>query len=269
MSSINSMKLTRMKNDIHLQFHERVNRLMSIAEKFVDDKVKPKKNSIGIKKLYELYNEAYKKEATSMTVVIKSDIIKRLSKQDKVRDSVYNGFIIILKANKSHFDAKSRIAANKLLLIFKHCGDISSKSPEGKTAAFNEILREFERTEHAEAIKTLQLFNWKKKFEEENAFFNKLMFKKYSETIGRTPLLTKYTRIETDKYYRGLVAELNHYISKGVNTPEFNKFIDDLNAIIKHFSNIIEQDLNERKNAKDNDYDYDEEEDEDEDNDND
>jgi len=249
MSTIINIKLSRMKNEIHVQFHENINSLAEIAAKLVDESGETKKIPFGIKSLYKLYNEAFKNELASLSVIVRSEITQKISEQDQIRDEVFRGFSQTVKAYRNHFDAKMRVAANLLWKVFLHYGDISRKSLDAQTAAVNDILREFERKDLSEAIKTLQLSEWKNKLKEENDIFHTLMIERYTETIGGTTLRMKNTRTETDKYYRALITEIENYALIGINTPEFNKFIVDINSVVKRFKDILAQEFG-RKNAK-------------------
>jgi len=247
-----TVNLARMKNETHAQFHENVNSLVeaTIATAIEEPTTESTAMLFGMKELYILYNAAFKNELESLSVIIKSELTQKISEQDQVRDEVFRGLSQTVKAYRNHFDPTLRVAANKLWEVFLHYGDIAKKTLDAQTAAVNDILREFdERPELHLALKELQLLEWKDKLEEENKIFHKLMLERYGETVGRTTLRMKNTRVETDKYYRALVAALENYILIGNNTPEFNKFVADLNNIIKRFKDLMAQEFG-RKNAK-------------------
>ena len=234
-----TISLVRLKNETHVQFHESVITLI--------EKVKPEQ--IDIKALFLLYRQAFNNELETLLIIRKSELTEQISEQDSVRDEIFKGFSATVKAYRNHYLANYRVAANRLWNIFLHYGNISSKTLDSQTAAINDILREFDRQELTDALKVLDLTSWRDKLAEENRKFHELMMARYNEVVGKTTLRMKTARVETDKYYRAIIADLENKILLGFqhNNKLFPDFIAELNAIIKRFKNILAQEFG-RKN---------------------
>ena len=238
-TEITPIYFSRLKNETHVQFHENV---ITLVGKITAEK-------LDIKQLYQLYIQAFDKEKETLLIIRKSELTEQISEQDIVRDEIFKGFSTTVKAFRSHYAPEYRVAANRLWSIFVHYGNMSAKTLDNQTAAVNDILRELDRQELYDALKVLDLMSWKKKLEEENRKFHELMMARYNEAVGKTTLRMKTTRIDTDKYYRAIAADLENKLLLGfaADKPYFTDFIAELNAIIKRFKNIMAQEFG-RKN---------------------
>ena len=237
MERLSTINFARLKNENHAQFHESV---ASLIERATPE-------AMQIEPLYNLYRQALDNELESLSVIVRSDMTDRITEQDAVRDSVYRYFSNTVKNFRNHYDAQYRVAANLLWKVFLHYGDVTRKSLDAQTAATNDIIREFEqRPELAEALTTLNLNNLKNKVAEENAKFHNLMLDRYSETTGRTTHRMKNTRVETDRYYRFIVAELEKQLMLGNTTSEFTKLTADINSAVKRHKDILAAEFGRR-----------------------
>jgi len=229
-----------MKNETHVQFHESV---ITAIETVIPE-------LLGIASFFPLYRSAFDKELETLLVIRKSELTAQISEQDRVRDDIVKGFSAMTKGYRSHYAAEYRVAANRLWNVFLHYGDIAKRTLDNQTAAVNDILREFERPDLVEALETLSLTSWKDKLAEENNKFHQLMMARYNESVGKTTLRMKDTRVETDKYYRAIIADLENKLLLSNTTPEFDNFITELNAIIKRFKDILAQEFGRRNALK-------------------
>ena len=232
------IRLSRMKNEVHVQFHESVNSLI----------VKAGAETYSFALLYALYKQAFDNETEALNIIRKSELTAQISEQDRVRDAIYRGFSDTVKSFRNHFDEEIREAANRLWSIFLHYGNVTQKPFDAETAAINDILREFERAENAAAIDKLQLSIWATKLADENAAFHELMMQRYGESLEKTPYRMKTARLETDRYYRAIVAEIENQLITGKMNPD-NGFIIELNAIVSRFKSILAQEFG-RKSIK-------------------
>ena len=232
-----TINLSRQKNEVHAQFHETVVMLI--------ENVTP--SALGIEALYQFYRPAFNNELDALDIITKSEFTEQISEQDRVRDSIFRGFSDAVKSYRNHFDATYRVAANKLWNVFLHYGNIAGKTLDAQTATVNDILREFQKPELVDALNILQLNEWKDKMDEENQKFQQLMMDRYNEAVGKTTFRMQTARVETDKYYRAILADLNNKLLIGNNDQVFNDFIIELNAIIKRYKDILAQEFG-RKN---------------------
>ena len=230
------IRLSRMKNEVHVQFHESVNSLI----------VKAGAETYSFALLYALYKQAFDNETEALNIIRKSELTAQISEHDRVRDAIYRGFSDTVKGFRNHFEPETREAANRLWNVFVHYGNVAQKPLDAETAAINDILREFSRDGNAAAIDKLKLNDWVTKLSEENAKFHELMMERYGEPAGKTPYRMKTARVETDRYYRAIVAGLENRMMTGEISSD-NAFIIEWNAIVSRFKSILAQEFGRRK----------------------
>jgi len=232
-----SITLTRMNNEVHTQFHESVITLI--------EQTSPQ--ALGIEALHERYRSAFDEQASALLVINKSETTALIAQQDAARDAIFRGFSDTVKGFRNHFDHEMRQAANLLWNVFLHYGNIARKTLDAQTAATNDLLREFERNDVAQAIAKLNVADWRDKLDEENKKFHQLMMQRYSEAAAKDTAKMKTARVETDKFYRAIANQINNMM---LAAPDQNiaAFVNEWNAIVKRFKNILAQQLG-KKNA--------------------
>jgi hypothetical protein len=228
-----------MRHETHAQFNESVNSLI----------VKTGVDKLELAELYPLYRQAFDSELLALDVIVKSEHTAVIAEKDRERSAIFRGFSDTVKGLRNHFDNAVRADANTVWNIFLHYGNVTKKTLDAETAAINDIIREFRRTENAAAIKRLNLELWVNKLEEVNGGFHEEMMKRYSETVGKTTFRMRTARTETDRYYRAIKAHLENMVLTGkMNAGD--DFFMQLNNIITRFKNILAQELGRKKNEK-------------------
>ena len=230
MSTIN-ISLTRMTNEVHVQFHVSVAALLERLDLPI----------LGLEPLSSLYKQALANEQEALMIITKSELTALISAQDRARDAIFRGFSDTVKGLRNHFDDDVRNDANRLWTVFLHYGNIAVKTLDAQTAATNDMIREFKRPELQQAIENLKLTDWVEKMDEENQKFQQLMMQRYNEPVGQTTFRMKTTRVETDKFYRAITAHINNLVLTANNDPILNDIVTELNAIIRRFKNILAQ----------------------------
>ena len=56
----------------------------------------------------------------------------------------------------------------------------------------------------------------------------------------------KTARVETDKFYRGMIMFFESRLLAGDLNPAFNAFITELNAVVKRFKDLLAQEFGRR-----------------------
>ena len=240
MNSTASIRLSRMINEIHVQFHESV---LTLLERVTSQ-------ALRVEPMHLLYRGAFDREQEALMVIRKSEKTAKILEQDRTRDSIFRGFSDTVKGYRNHFDEEYREAANRLWNVLMHYGNIAKKTLDAKTAATNDMMREFIKSENQEAMEKLKVTEWCEKLDEENQKFHQLMMQRYSEPLGKTTYRMKTARKETDKFYRVMTSQFEYQILTGGNDEVMNEFMIELNAIVKRFRNIMAQQFG-RKNKND------------------
>ena len=58
------------------------------------------------------------------------------------------------------------------------------------------------------------------------------------------------TRVETDKFYRAITADLHNQTLIGNSDAAFVEFTNELNAIVKRYKDILAQQFGKKNNEK-------------------
>jgi hypothetical protein len=231
------INLQILKNETHAQFNVEIDSVF----------VKHNPQTLGIQPLHVLYRGALDNELEALDFIIKSVLTAKIVEQDHRRDSIYRGFIDSVKGATNHFEPSYREAANLVLNVFKHYGNIARKTLDDETAAINDLVRELNKPELAQAVSLIGANIWLNRLVEENSIFAGLMKERYSETAGKTSFRMKTARVETDKYYHAMVSQIENQILAGTVINE--SFIKEMNTVVERFKHILAQEIGERKPA--------------------
>ena len=240
MNAIANIRLTALKNELHVQFHKSSISLVTL---------------VGLEKLpfvslFNLYKAAFNNESEALLIIVKSEYTPQIAEQDSKRDNLFRGFVDIIKGYRNHFNSEHRAAANKLWNLIKHFGNVPRKSLDAETAAISDFIREFKRPEILAAADTLDVNEWIIQLTNENDHFHELMMARYNETTKKTTYRMKTARVETDRYYRAIVATMEQQVLLATVTQEQQHFITELNAIVTHFKNILAHEMGRKKKTE-------------------
>jgi len=236
------IRFSRLRNELHVQFHETVISLVLALGAI----------KLPFEALFALYKTAFDHESEALLLITKSEKTAEIVEQDRVRDSIFRGLVDMVKGNLNHFETDMRIAANRLWNgIFTHFGNVAAKSYDAETAAINDLIRELKQPQMATAISKLNLQQWVTKLEQENNKFHTLMMERYCEATEKTTFRMKTTRVETDRYYRAIVATVENEMLLGNETPDLTHFITELNAILHRYKSQLAHEQSSKKKATD------------------
>jgi len=240
---INTFGLVRLRNEIHVQFHETVISLI-IALGAIN---------FPFEALFALYKLAFDHETEALLLITKSEKTAEIVEQDRIRDNTYRGLADTVKGHRNHYETETRVAANRLWNgVFTHYGNVTKKSFDAETAAINDITRELKRPEMLTAINKLNLQAWVSRLELENNKFHALMMERYCEATDKTAFRMRTTRVETDRYYRAIVATVENEMLLGNQTTALTHFITEINAIVHRYKSQLATHEHTSKKTEDN-----------------
>jgi hypothetical protein len=236
MAIIIKIDYVRLRNEVHVELHDTVNRLFDIYTPV----------SLGIVPQYNVYKPLYDIEVSALDVVLKSGYTGEIDEQDHRRGHIFRGFSDAVKSAMNHFDIAKLDAANKIANLLEHYGNVSIKTIDQETAAIDDMLREFETGIYPELIQILALEDWLTQLKIENNKLKELMMARYDESAQRPDIHMRTARINVDKAFKALIAQLEALTL--VNGKEtYDPFMRELNAIIERYKNILAQEKGERK----------------------
>jgi hypothetical protein len=239
-TAIDRLKLDLLKNETHVQVHDNVNTLFNrqTPEQIEEMDLEP---------LLALYRPACKNETDALDILVKSKYTPLLHEKDHERDDAYRGFVSTVKGLCHHFDAEQRDAANRVMDVIRHYGNIPARPLDDETAAINDMAREFQRADLAADIKTIRAEDWLDRLVARNTEYDSLTDDRFREGAAKTAYRMKTARRTADKYYRNIVMHLEYLITVGRETPELTNVIRELNEIVAHYKNILAQRYGKKK----------------------
>jgi hypothetical protein len=231
-TQIIKIRFESLKNETHVQFHDNFCTLLEkqSATNIADMELTP---------LLGLYYPAFQKEKEALDVVLKSKYTLMLAEKDRERDEIYRGFVTTVKGLRYHFNPGVQQAAARVMDIFDHYGNIARRSNDDETAAINDIVREFGRTDLTADLNTLNVNDWLTRLIDENSAFDQLTHQRFEEAAAQTTARMKAARAVTDKYYRNIVRHLEYLGIIDRITPALTEFIRELNVIVTHYKNML------------------------------
>ena len=230
MNVVNNLRFSRLINAEHIQFHK----------SFVALVTQIGLTHLPFQTLYPLYKTAFEHEKESLLLITSSEITPIIGELDRERDSIFRGFADVVKGHRNHFDPDKQHAAERLLRLFHHYGNLARLSFDTESAAIDDFIDELKKPEIASEVTTLNVTEWVERLTLVNTQFQEAFFARFCETTNKTTFRMKTSRVETDKYYRGLVSSVENIVLAGGSLPtELQHFITELNAIVAHYKTII------------------------------
>jgi hypothetical protein len=227
--------LTGLQNEPHVQLHKEV--IIGVEKNLKPEQIE----ALGLKPLLERYKRAHANETSALDIIIKSKFTPLMTAADKERDDVCRLFITTIKGLCYHFDDEIRQAAQRVMDIINHYGNIPQRPLDDETAAIEDLGREFERPDLAADLVTLNAVPYLSKLLEKNEAYAVLTRGRIEESASQTAYRMKSARVATDKYYRSIIQHLEYLITVETDAPEFKTLIAELNKLVKHYKDILAQ----------------------------
>jgi hypothetical protein len=230
-----------LRNEAHVKFHSN----------FVTLVTKYGAETLGISQPYAVYKPLFDDEVAALDQILKSELTVEIVEQDHLRDELYRGFAGNVKSFLHHFDPLKREAARKLEIIVEHYGNVADKSLDEESAAINDMHRELMKPENAALVTALGgLDEWLVTLVQASHKMESLMMERYEEVSKRPNIHMRSIRTEVDKVFRGILDLLEALVR--VNGADTNKaFIDELNAVMERYRDILAQEAGRRHPPKD------------------
>ncbi|MDR3246762.1 MAG: DUF6261 family protein [Prevotellaceae bacterium] len=188
---------------------------------------------LDIVALFLLFMMLYDDADTALEVIRKSVETALMDKADQKRDRTFRGFIDAVKSALNHFDAEKQKAANELLVLLNHFGNLAEKTPNEETASIYNFLQEL-RGAYAPQIATLVLNDWITELDNNNQAYEELVKKRNVEVTSRTTLRMVDVRKKTQDVYRSIIERIEALIVVN-GESQYAAFVTELNGYIKRY----------------------------------
>jgi hypothetical protein len=238
--SIHSQHLTQA---LHLQF---AGEAKGLIEKYDPSVLK-------IVPQFEEFRISVEKEDLCYKIIRKSDLSEAKENADQERDTLIVGINDSVRAALRHFSPAVNEAAKRLKILldaYNTPKPLQDLPYDAETVAVNNLLQEFDGKYSAD-VQITGLTSWVAELRQRNDKFDRLA-KAYNEQQAAKPLFKfKDVRYETDKAYKKIVLVVNAMVvmeGEYVYAP----FITELNALIKHYNDLIAQHIGRNSAKKQN-----------------
>jgi hypothetical protein len=240
---INSIHSHHLTQALHLQF---TGGTRDLIEKF-----NPAALKIGPQ--FETFRASVEKEDLCYKIIHKSDISESKKEADQARDNIILGINNGVKSALHHFDVTVSEAAKRLKIVLDtyNTPTLLTRLPyDAETAAVTSLLQEFEGKYRAD-VQATGLTTLVDELRRRNDKFGRLT-QTYNEQQAAKPSF-RFTDIrrETDEAYKKIVFIINALIIMEGETA-YAPFVTELNALIKHYNNLLAQHLGRNKAKREN-----------------
>lgn len=227
----NSAHFHQYRNDEYIQFCKDVQQVCEQANP----------ETLQVKEQLDIMKTGTVKMETAYLQTKGSELTKKITAEDDVRDIAINGISKMADAYTHHYNTEFVEAGERILSHIKKYGtSIAEMNYQAETTALTDLIDFVKNDEKLNAAVTvLNMNEWFTKLEESNTEFNSLYMQRIDEEAGKPKLNLKELRKESVGYYRKLTDHLQAYAT--VNPSDlyestinkFNELTDKYNHIRK------------------------------------
>ena len=226
---IKSIRLSRLRNAEHYQYHSEVNDLVLAATA----------ESLNIPALFPAYQQHLQDEGTAINVILKSEFTDDLVEADNERDSIFRGFFDLVKSGTNHFNPDIKAASERIMFVLEDAGNPNELPFNEQTATISALVDKL-RTENADDLTTTNASAWINEIEAKNSAFENLTRTRYTREANKTTLRMKEVRLGVDKTYHKIVQLINALIVVN-GEAGYTGFVNELNERIDKYNLILAQ----------------------------
>ncbi len=229
MEQINSIYLSRLRNNEHFQFMTDVRN--SIRE------VTPA--ALNLEPVFPKFNNALSRLNTAVLVDAGSVKTEKLSEFDSLRDATWSAIGGRIRATLLSPVEEEVESAKVLKRVYDLYGNIRNMSYNEETAALTNMVEDLEKPENAAHCETIGITGWVAALKRQNNDFQALLDARNAELAGKDSGDVKAARAEIDPVYREITDRINAMVTLEMTTPEMESFIRELNQRIKYYEDTL------------------------------
>jgi len=223
---VNTIHLSRLRNDEHFQFHTEIKELIA----------RYGETNLQIEYLFNMYRTIYAKEDAGLKAIRKSSFTALISDADRTRSSLLIGMEQTNTAALRHYSPTVRESATRLKILFDTYGHISHKSYDAKTSEIYNLLQDL-NAHYAKDAYNVGIYEWAQQINMENDRFSSLMRDRYDESAQKSDVVLKEVRTKMDDLFNAVSERMNAYVIIEEDDV-YTRFIRSMNAVIDRFNDI-------------------------------
>jgi hypothetical protein len=226
---------------IRIHFHLfRNEEWFQLFTEFRDLVLKYNPDALNISELWVTFLILYTDADTALEVIRKSMNTVLMHEADYVRNRTFRGFVDAVKSALNHFDPQKREAARLLMILLDHFGNLARKAPNEETAGIYNLMQELNGA-YADKVRILLLEDWTRQLAADNEAYEVLVKDRNVEVAQRSKLRMKEIRSEMQDVYAKIVERIEAVITLNGETPQFMGFVNELNAFLKRYADVLAQ----------------------------
>jgi len=225
---INSIDLSRLRNEEHTRFHAGFVELLDIYGTGIH----------CIETLFPKYISLLAYETEVLSKIEKSESADVIIDAEAHLDSVFSALVAKAGLGTLHYKGENREAATRIQYVLDQYNQIRKKDYIGETTVINNLLNEL-NTHCTGEVNTLGLGGWLTELQNANTCYGMLMENRSNENekAGRGWQQMKTVRRKVDAVYRKIVERLNELTSEGLE--DYAGFVDSMNECIIRYGLIL------------------------------
>ncbi|MDR2414515.1 MAG: DUF6261 family protein [Odoribacteraceae bacterium] len=142
----------------------------------------------------------------ALDMIFKSGVTAKLKRQDRLRDGLVYGIMLVIQAFRHHPDSAKNEASRLLMILFEHYRGFSRKVYDDESAAMSDLTRELSEPVYAACVSELDLGALAAHLIQANEVFITLTRERYQEVSQRPGIKMAEAREIVMQDLRELVA---------------------------------------------------------------
>lgn len=229
MQKIDSIALTRFRNNEHFQFMTDVDQLITTSQPA----------ELGIEQLYPVFKTTFTAEDAAMRAEFGSLKSKSIEELDNLRDKTWQAILLRVKAAQLSPFANEVESAEVIMRIVDRYGDVRPVSYNEETTAITNLVTDLLLPANAEYLNKVAIQRWVPELKSQNEQFQTVFNERNTELSDRVSGDVKAIRIQIDPIYEKLIERINATIVMEIAKPSAISFVNQLNEKIKYYKTTL------------------------------
>ncbi len=229
MQKIESIALTRLRNNEHFQFMTDVDLLITTSQPA----------ELGIENQYPAFKTTFTAEDAAMRAEFGSLKSKSIGELDNLRDQTWQAILLRTKAAQLSPFANEVESAEVIMRIIDRYGDVRAVSYNEETTGITNLVTDLLLPANAEHLNKVAIQRWVPELKSQNEQFQTVFNERNTELSDRISGDVKAIRAQIDPIYEKLMERINATIVMEIAKPAAISFISQLNEKIKYYKTTL------------------------------
>ena len=188
--------------------------------------------ALDIEALFAVFINLYIKADEALELIRKSSFTDLIVEKDRERDNAYRGLSESVHTATRHYDPDKRAAAERLIVLFDHYGNIADRSYNEETAAIYNFLQDL-NGKYVNEVLALDLAGWAEELDRTNREFEQAILDRKDSDLNMLNI-----RKQTDRNYLDIIERIEALCLVNGESA-YADFIHMLNADIERYITSI------------------------------